>query len=433
MSISSALNAGVQGLNVNATRLATISDNIANSATIGYKRTETDFTSAVLAESRGRYTAGGVRVTTRREVQSNGLLQSTSNSTDISINGRGFLPIVETVTPANNLTGGKFQLATTGSFRPDAAGFLKNTNGQYLLGWPIDAQGVTQVGARDSSTGLETIRVSGREFSARATSEIGLSINLPAAATKAGGTGDPFTLPVEYFDNVGDSASITFQFTPSVPATGASNSWDLTITDSASPAPGTVGQFTLVFDDSRTTGGTLLSVTPTTGTYDATTGKISLSVDGGPMEIDIGIPGDARGLTQLSGEFAPVSISKNGAPFGNLSDVLITESGQVEAVFNNGERIALYQIPVVDIPNADGLTATDGQAFKVSPLSGDIYLWDAGTGPVGGTVGFALEQSTTDIAKELTNLIETQRAYSSNAKIIQTVDEMLQETTNIKR
>ena len=39
----------------------------------------------------------------------------------------------------------------------------------------------------------------------------------------------------------------------------------------------------------------------------------------------------------------------------------------------------------------------------------------------------------TDVAAELTNLIQTQRAYSSNAKVIQTVDEMLQETTNIKR
>ena len=62
-----------------------------------------------------------------------------------------------------------------------------------------------------------------------------------------------------------------------------------------------------------------------------------------------------------------------------------------------------------------------------------MFLWDAGTGPTGGIEGFAREQSTTDIANELTQLIQTQRAYSSNAKIIQTVDEMLQETTNLKR
>ena len=62
-----------------------------------------------------------------------------------------------------------------------------------------------------------------------------------------------------------------------------------------------------------------------------------------------------------------------------------------------------------------------------------MFLWDAGDGPTGSIEGFAREQSTTDIANELTQLIQTQRAYSSNAKIIQTVDEMLQETTNLKR
>ena len=69
----------------------------------------------------------------------------------------------------------------------------------------------------------------------------------------------------------------------------------------------------------------------------------------------------------------------------------------------------------------------------ISTNSGSFYLWDAGDGPTGTVAGFAREGSTTDMAAELTNLIQTQRAYSSNAKVIQTVDEMLQETTNIKR
>jgi flagellar hook protein FlgE len=75
----------------------------------------------------------------------------------------------------------------------------------------------------------------------------------------------------------------------------------------------------------------------------------------------------------------------------------------------------------------------NNQTFRVSPDSGSFYLWNAGDGPTGGIVGYAREGSTTDVAAELTALIQTQRAYSSNAKVIQTVDEMLQETTNIKR
>ena len=77
--------------------------------------------------------------------------------------------------------------------------------------------------------------------------------------------------------------------------------------------------------------------------------------------------------------------------------------------------------------------ALDNQAYQLSNESGSFFLWDAGDGPTGDVVGYALEESATDVAGELTQLIQTQRAYSSNAKVIQTVDEMLQETTNIKR
>jgi flagellar hook protein FlgE len=79
------------------------------------------------------------------------------------------------------------------------------------------------------------------------------------------------------------------------------------------------------------------------------------------------------------------------------------------------------------------MVALDSQTYKPSVASGSFFLWDAGDGPTGDIVGFAREESTTDVANELTDMIQTQRAYSSNAKVIQTVDEMLQETTNIKR
>ena len=83
--------------------------------------------------------------------------------------------------------------------------------------------------------------------------------------------------------------------------------------------------------------------------------------------------------------------------------------------------------------NLENLTNINNNLYKRGPDSGGIYLWDAYTGPVGGVVGFSLQQSTVDVARELTDLIQTQRAYSSNATTIRTVDEMLQETTNLKR
>jgi flagellar hook protein FlgE len=93
MTISSSLNAGVAGLAANASRLATISDNIANSATYGYKRAEAGFHSLVINSGTGTYSAGGVRVTTTRFVDQAGALKPTNNPTDLAVRGRGFIPV----------------------------------------------------------------------------------------------------------------------------------------------------------------------------------------------------------------------------------------------------------------------------------------------------------------------------------------------------
>jgi len=199
-----------------------------------------------------------------------------------------------------------------------------------------------------------------------------------------------------------------------------------------------VGDYQLMFDPSRAGGGKLLSVTDNFGAglptdYDPATGSMSLTVDGGPLELSIGTLGSATGLTQLGESFAPTSISKNGSAVGSLTSIDVDANGFVRASFDSGINVVLYQVPLVDVSNVNGLESLDQQSYRVSTDSGSFFLWDAGDGPTGDIVSFAREESATDVASELTSLIQTQRAYSSNAKVIQTVDEMLQETTNIKR
>ncbi len=116
-----------------------------------------------------------------------------------------------------------------------------------------------------------------------------------------------------------------------------------------------------------------------------------------------------------------------------MTRVEVDENGYVHAFFDSGASRRIYQIPLVDLPNPNGMIAMDKQTYAASRESGSVFLWDAGDGPTGDLVSFAREESATDIATELTAMIQTQRAYSSSAKVIQTVDEMLQETTNIKR
>ncbi len=454
MTISSSLNAGVAGLAANASRLATISDNIANSATYGYKRAGTDFHSLVINSGSGSYSAGGVRITTARFIDQSGALAATSNPTDIAVRGRGFVPVTSETALITQTSDWPMNLATTGSFRTDANGYLVNSGGLVLMGWEANPDGSIPTYPRDTSDGLSPVQIQANQFAAEPTTAITLGVNLPATETDFGAAGTPLSLSVEYFDNLGTSQSLNVTYTPIVPATpGATNRWVMELTDSAQGGV-LVGAYDIVFDNTTGSGGTISTVAlaeldaggapilitgnPGTGTYaggayNTTTGAFSVTAARGPIDINIGAPGSGTVMTQLSDSFAPTSITKDGFPVGNMTSVEIDGNGFLSAVFDTGITRVLYQIPLVDVPNPNGLEALDDQTYSLSNESGSFFLWDAGDGPTGDIIGFALEESATDVAGELTQLIQTQRAYSSNAKVIQTVDEMLQETTNIKR
>lgn len=433
MTISSSLAAGVAGLNANATRLSTIADNIANSATHGYKRVEADFHSMVINGNKSGYSAGGVRATTQRIIDERGPMISTGNATDLAIRGRGFLPVTTSIAMQGGSENYPLKLATTGSFRPNSDGVLTTDTGLVLMGWPANLDGTMPSFPRHTPAGMEPVQINVDQFSGDPTTTMTLGVNLPATATSFDSSGDPETLAIEYYGNLGTSETLDISFTPFIPASGSSNQWTMTITDAASGGT-VVGEYTLNFDDSRAAGGSLETVTVLSGgAYDSATGNISLTLPSGPFDFNIGAIGENDGMTQLSDSFAPVRIEKNGSPVGNLTGVEVDANGFVHAVYDAGFTRKIYRIPVVDVPNPNQLISNSNGTYQVSSESGEIFLWDSGTGPAGDILAYAKEESTTDVAAELTDLIQTQRAYSSNAKVIQTVDEMLQETTNIKR
>lgn len=446
MTISSSLNAGVAGLQTNAQRLASISDNIANSSTYGYKRVETDFESMVLSSGGGSYAAGGARASTQRLIDQRGTLIGTSNATDIAVRGGGMIPVAQAAQVQTSGADAPMYLATTGSFRTDAAGYLKSQSDLILMGFPANPDGSIPQYPRDTADGLEPIRINTSALLGNPTTAINLGVNLPATETSFGADALTEQLAVEYFDNLGTSQSVRITFDPVAPTLAtdpATNQWTMRIYDSAGDPLVPIAEVDLEFNDSRTLGGTLEDVqveatvfpTPpgTPPTYDSATGLLTIEVASGPIEIDMGAYGDNEGLSQLSYSFAPVAVTKDGSPIGNFIGVDIDANGFVRASFDTGEIRTIYQVPLANVPNFNGLEALDSQTYLPSRDSGAFFLWDAGSGPTGDIASFAREESTTDVAGELTNMIKTQRAYSSSAKVIQTVDEMLQETTNIKR
>ena len=441
MTITSSLNAGVSGLNANANKLATISDNIANSSTYGYKRVQADFYSVVVHSDTGtQYSAGGVRSTSMRLIDERGPLIGTGNSTDLAVDGRGFMAVTTIDAVTRGVGTLPISLTTTGSFKADADGILRNQTGQVLMGWPANPDGSLGNYSRDSFTDLIPVKVDQNQYVANPTNAISLGANLPATSTRVGadlGTGGLSGLVEEmtmkYTGNLGTLETLTFTFTPMVPTSGASNEWTMTIADTASDGA-EIAEYTLTFDGAFDSGGTLQSIAAVTGDpYDPVSGNIPLRVGGGVIAMDVGAIGATGGMTQLSNSFAPIGKASNGTPVARLVSVNIDDNGYLRANYDQGFAKVIYQIPVVDVPNPNGLTSTSNQTYQVSAESGPFYLWDSGDGPTGQMIGNSLEQSTTDVTRELTNLITTQRAYSSNVKVIQTVDEMLQETTNLKR
>lgn len=433
MTISSSLAAGVAGLNANATRLAAISDNLANSSTFGFRRSVVDFNSLVVDGGGSRFAAGGVQASAQRVMDESGALVASGNPTDLAIAGGGFLPVIDSATLATGVQPLPLSLTTTGSFRPDADGVLRTGDGRILLGWPANQSGQIPTFPRDTTAGLEPVRLDTGRLVASPTTEIELAANLPADATRAGAAGAPVDLPLQYFDTLGAPQTLVATFTPQVPAAGASNIWTLTITDSAAGGA-LVGDYEITFSTAQPGGGAIAGVVTNAGQpYDPATGRIGVAVAGGPIEIGIGPLGAGTGLTQFADPFRTVAISRDGTPPGSLTTVEVGSDGIVNAIFSNGFSQPIYQIPLVSVPNPNGLVPLGNQVFGLSSTSGDFLLRDAGDGSVGDVVGFAQEESTTDIATELTSLIQTQRAYSSNATVVRTVDEILQETTNLKR
>ncbi|MFC4218381.1 flagellar hook protein FlgE [Pseudophaeobacter arcticus] len=433
MTISSALNAGVSGLSANASSLAAISDNIANSSTSGYKRVETDFQSMVVGSSGGRYSAGGVSASNMRLIDQRGPLVGTNNATDLAVSGRGMLPVASLTEVQGDNGTPTMLMTTTGSFRTNDEGYLTTASGLVLLGWPANPDGTVSDGPRDTAEGLEPVQYNMNQLTGEPTTTVGLGVNLPATDTEAGSAGTVRNMTVEYYDNLGSSQTLGITYTPTVPATGSSNEWTMQITDSASGGA-VIGEYTMTFNDSRAAGGSLASVTAISGgAYDPATGSVIVNVDGGPMEINVGMIGESDGFTQLSDTFAPASVTKDGSEVGTMVGVEVDPQGYLRANYDSGASRVIYKIPLVDVPNLNGLKSLDNQTYLPSSDSGSYFLWDAGDGPTGEVASYSQEESATDVATELTDMIKTQRAYSSNAKVIQTVDEMLQETTNIKR
>lgn len=423
MTVSSSINSALSGLNAQAAALTNISNNVANASTVGYKKGATEFESMVYgAAAPTSGVIGGVATSTRMDISLAGQLESTGISTDIAINGSGFL-----VVNKDAASDGEYMLTRAGSFRPDADGNLVNAGGFYLQGQQLTGSSAT------TTTGIETlttVNVTNLSATAAPTTALTFNANLPAGETAYSATAPAaHSSNMTYYDALGTAQTLRFQFTPTQPGSAteaATNTWAMDIFDTAATGS-SIGSATLAFNGTGSTAGTLASVTALSGgAYDDLSGLFTVTNGAGmALPIDIGALGSASGMTQFDGSYQTTEMSQNGAAYGTLQGVTIGEDGIVTAGFSNGTTRPIYQLTLATLPNPDGLIPISGGAYRLSDAAGVAQLHNPGDGSAGTTQAGALEGSNVDITAELTNMIETQRAYSSNAMVIQTSNQML--------
>jgi len=433
MTISSALQTGVSGLQANSRAVSGIAENIANANTIGYKR---GFSQMVTTTASGGSASGvlSVKAVDRLDIERVGGLISTNSAMDMAVSGRGFFVVSK---GPDEAVSSNYMLTRAGSFLPDAKGNLVNTAGFFLAGYPFDLNG--SIGDIDRSTfsQMRTVNITNTNLSASATSQIGVSGNLPAQESGVTTPSAPFTTSSELYTSLGASQRVSFSWQP----TATANEWALTISDENGNDFGSVA---ISFNDTGTFAGTPSgysgvvdsSTSPAGFAFDTATGVATIIIDNGttPQTIDIGIgaPDSYEGVTQFVGDFSQ-SFDRNGSSVGALARTEIDENGILYGIFDNGQRRPLYQIPIGMVANTSGLIELKGNAYGLSGESGAFFANEANTSGAGALNSGALEGSNVDIAEEMTDLIRRQRAYSTNAKIITTIDQMLEETTRLKR
>ena len=402
---------GLSGLKSNQTTIDTISDNIANVSTVGFRSYETEYKSLFedylnTATTHADSTGIGVQVTASAMNNSMGNILQSDRSSDLAILGEGWFGIKD-----NDDT----LYTRAGDFTFDRDNDLVTPDGHYVLGTMgsnissdnILTSVVDEVVLGDVNNQTSLSFPKDLTFPAQPTTEVTFNGNL--------GTADEtITMSASVIDTNNNKNNLKLVFTKTVPQVLPGSQWDVVATTQTLDG-------TTVYDtkngkvefDGR---GALLSSTLTTIDNNST-----------PVSIDLGSEFD--GVVSIGSMPVSASSTSNGTMGGDLIGYSINKNAEVIATFSNGMQSSVGKIAVYHFGNDQGLNRIDGTRFAESSNSGRaIFYQDENGKNINGTdiMNFHLEGSNVKLETGLTDLIIYQRSYDANSKSITTADEMMQ-------
>jgi flagellar hook protein FlgE len=405
----------LSGLDAAQSDLNVTANNIANSATTGFKSSNSNFAELFAVSPQGvsdTQIGNGVQLQQVEQQYSQGDIQTTGNSLDLALSGNGFFTVS---------SNGADQYTRAGSFQTNSAGEVVNAAGQNLQVYAPTASGAF------NTTSLTNLVIPTGDSAPAATTTAAMSFNLPAGSTAP--TATPFSpanansynqstsLTVYdslgaahtasmYYVNTGGSAWDAYEYIDGA----AVNATPVQLTYSNS------GALTGVVDAAGGTNPDAVSF----GAYTPTTGAAALNVTF-----------NLSSTTQYGDTFGVTSVTQNGFTTGQLSGVSVSSTGVVQANYTNGQSSSLGQVAVANFADQQGLQQVGNTNWVQTYASGQPVYGQAGGAGVGLIESGSLEASNVDITAQLVNMITSQRAFQANAEMVSTENAITQTVINI--
>jgi flagellar hook protein FlgE len=396
MTLTGSFSTGVSGLLAYSEAIGTVSQNLSNMRTVGYRRQEAEFSTLYGQKAFPNETSGGVRMSTRALVNVQGAIETTGRQFDLALSGDGMFVYGTEAKPG----GGTLLYSRAGQLdgvpypEGSTTAYFGNAQGKFLMGWPTDESGVPASTDPGALVPIIAAEATPPTDVGRPTTLGKLELVLPATATAS----DP-TLDISYFDQSGDQQTFTLAFTRT-----AANTWQVTGT----PPGGTPINETMTFDGT----GSLTSASTISA--------------GGLFDLDV------SRVSQRGTEFMKVNYENDGLGKGQFVRYEVDQTGLVSGVFTSGRVRSLYRVAIADFANPNALAEQDGNMYTATGDSGAAKLRVASVERTMINPG-AVEVANVDLADSFTKMIVMQRAYDSSAQVVRTVDEMTQTIRDLKR
>jgi flagellar hook protein FlgE len=427
----------LSGLQAAQTDMSTISHNLANVSTNGFKRSMTMFADVIAStkdSNPNQMVGSGTVVKAIRQQFSQGGYTQSSSSLDLAITGDGFFAV------RNDTGTGGVMFTRNGSFTVDSERYVTDQQGNKLLVYPVDGSGAVVATGIDSAQSLRIPQTSGTP---QATQNVALSLNLSANSTipkEAGRFEDtPYAFdrfdPGTYnqssqttiYDAGGNALTLTnYYVRETAPTTGdATSTWSVYsfVGDQqldADAATAGTQQITLEFDS--------------TGKITAPTGATAFSgfLSPGATSEQMLTLNFGTATTQVGQPFSVNTRSQDGAAVGQFESVTVGDDGIVRASFSNGDLQPLGKVMLANFTNPTGLRQLGNSTWAATGLSGEARLGEPNSNGFGSLMSGAVERSNVDITEELVGLIAAQRNFQANAKALDTASQISQTIFNIR-